>query len=252
MEKIRQLGIFQKAVLVIMIIMIVAFAFAYHRSVSREGYLYHGSLLVPREENGSVVYSGRVEGKKASFTVTGDTVEFIIGEKTFGPYTVKEIPEISEYPKDASSAGMEITLDGEIVFRGTVWSSGDNYYHFYEKTEESVIVIEGPAVFVVEPPIIRDENADPLEPTLSDVVALVTGPKLTHRGDWGYWWLGVIICAVTAFSIFFADELFRWNLSFRIREPEKAEPSDWEITGRYFSWVFMPLMALTVFAVGLG
>lgn len=250
MEKFRQLGTFQKAVLVIMTVMIIAFGLVYHRTVSREGYPYHDSILVPRAGNGRTVYSGRVGGKDAVFTVTGDTVVFAIGEKTYGPYTVKEVPEISEYPKDVSSAGMEITLDGVVIFSGTVWSSGDNYYHFYEKTEEPVT--EGPAVFVVVPPAVQTGNAYPEEPTLSDVVALVTGPKLTHRGDWGYWWLGVIICAVTAFSIFFADELFRWNLSFRIREPEKAEPSDWEITGRYFSWAFMPLMALAVFAVGLG
>ncbi|MBR2781447.1 MAG: hypothetical protein IKD81_08575 [Eubacteriaceae bacterium] len=250
MEKIRQLGIFQKAVLVIMIVMTLTFAFAYHRSVSREGYLYHGSLLMPREENGSVVYSGRVGGKDASFTVTGDTAEFIIGDKTWGPYTVREVPELSSYPDDESSRGMEILLDGEVVFSGTVWPAGVNQYHFYEKTTYE-IVTEGSWVFVTEPPSVEEQDSDPLEPSLSDAVALVNGPELTHRGDWGFWFLGVIICAVTAFSIFFADELFRWNLSFRIREPEKAEPSDWEITGRYLSWGFLPLVALTIFAVGL-
>ncbi len=250
MEKIRQLGIFQKAVLVIMIVMTVAFAFAYHRSVSREGYLYHGSLLVPREENGSVVYSGSVNGKKASFTVTGDTVEFIIGDETWGPFTVREVPELSAYPDDKSSRGMEIILDGEVVFSGTVWPAGVNLYHFYEKTTGE-IVTEGPMVFVVEPPSFDERETDPSEPSLSDAVALVSSPELTHRGDWGFWFLGVIICAVTALHIFFADELFRRNLSFRIREPEKAEPSDWEITGRYLSWGFLPLVALTIFAVGL-
>ena len=251
MEKIRQLGIFQKAVLVIMIVMTLTFAFAYHRSVSREGYLYHGSLLMPREENGSVVYSGSVKGKDASFTVTGDTAEFIIGDKTWGPYTVREVPELSAYPDDKSSRGMEIILDGEVVFSGTVLSAGDNQYLFYEKKTADEPVTEGPWVFVTEPLFFDEPDSGPPEPSLSDAVALVSSPVLSHRGDWGFWFLGVIICAVTAFSIFFADELFRWNLSFRIREPEKAEPSDWEITGRYLSWVFMPLLALAVFAMGL-
>ena len=250
MEKIRQLGIFQKAVLVIMIVMTVAFAFAYHRSVSTEGYLYHGSLLVPQEENGSVVYSGSVKGKDASFTVTGDTVEFIIGDAAWGPYTVREVPELSAYPDDKSSRGMEILLDGEVVFSGTVLSAGDNQYLFYEKSADEPVT-EGPWVFVTEPFFINEQDSSPPEPSLADAVALVSSPELTHRGDWGFWFLGVIICAMTAFSIFFADELFRWNLSFRIREPEKAEPSDWEITGRYLSWGFMPLLAFVVFAMGL-
>ena len=47
------------------------------------------------------------------------------------------------------------------------------------------------------------------------------------------------------------DELFRWNLSFSIRHPERAEPSDWEIAGRYISWTALAVMALAVFISGL-
>ena len=250
MEKIRQLGIFQKAVLVIMTVMIIAFAFSYHKSISTDGYLYNGSILLPHEENGSTVYSGRAGGKKAAVTVTADTAVFTIGDKTWGPYTVREVPELSAYPENEWYRGIEITLDGEVVFSGTVWPAGVNQYHFYEKMTGE-IVTQGPMVFVVEPPSLDERETDPSEPSLSDVVALVTGPELTHRGDWAYWFLGVVVCGLNALSIFFADELFRWNLSFRIREPEKAEPSDWEITGRYLSWGFLPLVALTIFAVGL-
>ena len=47
------------------------------------------------------------------------------------------------------------------------------------------------------------------------------------------------------------DELFRWNLSFSIRHPERAEPSDWEIAGRYISWTALAVMALIAFIFGL-
>ena len=49
----------------------------------------------------------------------------------------------------------------------------------------------------------------------------------------------------------FADELFRWNLAFQIRNVEKAEPSDWEIAQRYIAWTAMTIMALILFIMGL-
>lgn len=49
----------------------------------------------------------------------------------------------------------------------------------------------------------------------------------------------------------FADELFRWNASFLIRNAEDAEPSDWEIAGRYITWTVLPVMAAVIFILGL-
>ena len=56
---------------------------------------------------------------------------------------------------------------------------------------------------------------------------------------------------ITALTVLFADELFRGHLSFRIRNADRAEPSDWEIAGRYLSWTALPLLALVVFILGL-
>ena len=57
--------------------------------------------------------------------------------------------------------------------------------------------------------------------------------------------------AADELTVLFADELFRWHLSFRIRNADRAEPSDWEIAGRYLSWTALPLLALVVFILGL-
>ena len=61
----------------------------------------------------------------------------------------------------------------------------------------------------------------------------------------------VFICILNAISILFADELFRWNLAFQIRNVDNAEPSDWEIAGRYIGWTVMTIMALVIFITGL-
>lgn len=49
----------------------------------------------------------------------------------------------------------------------------------------------------------------------------------------------------------FADELFRFQLIFSIRNVEDAEPSEWEMMGRYIAWTVIPIMALVVFIMGL-
>ena len=45
----------------------------------------------------------------------------------------------------------------------------------------------------------------------------------------------VAVSTIWAISILFADELFRWHLSFRVWNADNLEPSDWELAGRYIS-----------------
>lgn len=45
------------------------------------------------------------------------------------------------------------------------------------------------------------------------------------KGNWLIWFAGIFFTALFIVDILFADELFRYRMSFRIREPEKAEPS---------------------------
>ena len=61
----------------------------------------------------------------------------------------------------------------------------------------------------------------------------------------------MVICIVNVILVLFADELFRWNLAFQIRNPERAEPSDWAIASRRISWVILLVGALVVFILGL-
>ena len=93
--------------------------------------------------------------------------------------------------------------------------------------------------------------ADPNEPSLSTILELMGGPALTHKGDWLPYLLGVFLCTVTAVTILFADELFRFQLSFRVRDVENAEPTDLELFGRYVAWTVLPMAALVIFALGL-
>ncbi len=253
MEKIRSLNGYQKGILIFMTAMALIFAMIYPRTISRIGYRYNDAILVPTQENGNTMYSGKIEGKQACFTVSGNTVIFQHGEKTYGPYTVKEdptaIPEDNEINR--SMTGIEVREGNDILFRGGVIDMGGFYWLQSEDgTSDNMISIS----YVTSDGIERDENGDPIDrmkPSVSTIYELINTPELTHKGDRVAWFGAVFICILNALSILFADELFRWNLSFQIRNAERAEPSDWEIAGRYIGWTVMVIVALVIFVMGL-
>lgn len=253
MEKIKNLNLYQKGVLIFMIVMAITFFVLYSMTISRVGFEYKDTILVPNQENGSTVYSGKIKGQQARFTVSEDkTVVFQHGDKTFGPYTAKEDP--TAIPKDEEMAedmiGVELLQGDSILFRGGVWKFGDEYWLY---NEDGTINNFG-VTYVTSDGIESDENGnaiDPVEPSVSTILDLMNDPKLTHKGEWLAWFGAVFICVLNSLSILFADELFRFNLIFQIRNVDSAEPSDWEIAGRYISWTVLPIMALVIFIMGL-
>ncbi len=252
MEKLRALSWFQRAVLILMAVMTVVFLPIYAITVSREGFLYQDALLMPSVQKGDTVYAGKLKGEAASFTVSVEkTVVFRWGEQTYGPYVCKEDP--TAVPKEVDFAdamtGVELWCGEELVFRGGVAHLSDTLLAM--KEDGTMGGIGGS--WVAGGLEIDEYGApkDPMKPKVTTILTLMDGPELTHKGDWGAWFGGALMCAMTAVSILYADELFRWNLSFLIRDAHRAEPSDWELSVRELSWTVMPILALIVFVVGL-
>lgn len=253
MEKLKCLGAYQKGVLLFMTAMVLVFTVIYPMTIAREGFAYENAILIPTQENGNTVYSGKLQGKQASFTVYADkTVEFRYDDKTYGSYTAKEdptaIPENSEM--GSYMTGVELRQGEEILFRGGVLDQGKCRWLYNE--DGSIENIDFSMSTSNE--IAMDENGtviDPREPSFSTILSLMADPELTHKGEWNTWFGGVFLCVVTAISILFADELFRWNLLFRIRNVDRAEPSGWEIGGRYITWTVLPILAIILFIMGL-
>lgn len=209
--------------------MVLVFTVVYPVTIVRGGFAYGNAILVPVQGNGNTVYSGKIQGTQASFTVyTDKTVEFQYGDKIYGPYTAKGDP--TAIPKDhemgAYMTGVELRQGENILFRGGVFEHGE-----YRWLYNNVI--------------------DPMDPSASTILDLMAGPELSHKGEWLAWFGGVFICLIAAISILFADELFRWNLAFQIRNVDRAEPSEWVIAGRYISWTVLPIMAMILFITGL-
>ncbi len=251
--KLKALNRYQKAVLIVMAAMILVFTALYAVTTGRVGYEYHGAILVPSGENGGTAYSGRIGGESAVFTVYDDgSVEFRLGNTLYGPYTAREDPSAvpEGYELSEHMTGLELRRAGEIIFRGGVLDSGNSFRLYDEDGSPASIGI----VAVTSDGTVIDGSGnviDPLEPGAHTLLELLSGPRLTHKGSWWGYFAGVIICLITAASILYVDELFRWNLSFSIRHPERAEPSDWEIAGRYISWTALAVMALIAFIFGL-
>ena len=253
MEKIKSLNRYQKGVLIFMIAMALVFAVIYPMTISQVGFEYKNTILVPSQEDGSTVYSGKIQGKQAHFTVSKDkTVVFQYGDKTYGPYTAKEDPTAIPRNKEMAEymTGMELRQGGDILFRGGVLETGDSYWLY---NEDGTLDNFGFS-YVTSDGIERDENGDVIdsvEPSAATILELMNAPELTHKGEWFAWFGAVFICVLNTISILFADELFRWSLAFRIRNVDHAEPSDWEIAGRYIGWTVLTIMALVLFIMGL-
>lgn len=118
-----------------MVVMAMVFAVIYPVTISRVGFAFQDEIFVPAEENESTVYSGKLMGEQASFTVSADkTVVFQYGDQTYGPYTAKE--DAAAIPKDSEMAeymtGVELRLGDEILFRGGVFDQGDTMWLYNE------------------------------------------------------------------------------------------------------------------------
>lgn len=253
MEKIKALNRWQKGILLLMLAMVLVFTAVYIAKISRVGFEYKDTILVPSQENGSTVYAGKLWGQPAQFTVSEDkTVVFQYGDKTYGPYTAKEDP--TAIPKGEEMAefmtGVELRQGETILFRGGILAFQDSILLYNEDgTIENlyITVITGDGI---------ERGADgsvidSAEPTASAILELINDPVLTHKGNGTAWFGAVAFCLVNAISILFADELFRWNLRFRIRDVEQAEPSDWEMAARYCTWAILTVVALVLFMMGL-
>ena len=253
MERIKGLNRYQKGLLIFMIVMTLIFAVIYPRTISRVGYRYNDAILVPTQENGKILYTGKIQGKQAQFIVSEDkSIVFQYGDKSYGTYTMKEDP--TAIPKDEELAeemtGVEIRNGDKLLFRGGVWDSGDFCWLYNEDGSLDSIGFS----FVTEDGIERDENGnviDKMEPSASNIYELLNGPELTHKGETLAWFGAVFICILNTLTMLFVDELFRWNLAFQIRNVENAVPSDWEIAQRYIAWTAMTIMALVLFIMGL-
>lgn len=253
-QKIQDLNWYQKGILLLLLALIPVYAVIYHVSISRVGVLYNDKIFVPAEESGATVYSGRLDGKPAEITVANDkaAVTFRCGDTVYGPYTIEEDPsalaDIEFCPSDMRGVAL---YDGEtLLFRGGFWPSGE-FTQLYRADGSPDLQM---GLYAVENGVWKDADGnvvDPMKPDAADILRIALAPELTHKGDWLVWFGAVCISLLNVATILYADELFRWNLSFQIQNAENAEPSEWEMLSRYLGWTVLTILAFIVYILGL-
>jgi hypothetical protein len=212
---------------------------------------YSDALLRCEAQGDTTTYTGKLNGYRAVWTISpGPVAEFQYGDTLYGPYSITEDP--AALPERVSDdfvslddlTGVEIREGDQVMFRGGYALLGDSYLWLVSQDGNRV---GSPAIYFTT----GDERLD-AAPSVSAVLLMALDPGPTQRGHWGLFLVGVLACLLCAGSIWFADELFRWNLRFLIQNAQDAQPTDWQLAGRWISWFALTILALAFFLMGLN
>lgn len=210
---------------------------------------YGDGFLRCEQQGDTAVYSGRQDGRSIQYSVpSGRLVEFWLDGALEGAYTIEEDPTaLPDQEPDIGYSldrytGVEIQRDGRVWFRGA-YSSPDSLFWLLD--EEGNVQSVSPAPFPVQ------SKPDPA-PSPGDILSFANGPKIHRRGNGLFLLLGLFSNAVCALSLLFEDQLFRWQLSFRVADPGSAEPSEWEMFNRWAGWIVLTAVALLVYTGAAG
>ena len=246
------LNLYQKVLIIFMAAMILVFTVLFALTVSREGYSYRNAILVPQEDSGDTVYVGRLKGKETKLTVTSDkTVTLDWGGTIYGPYILRE--DESAIPAEMHRSyitGLEIRCGEEVLFRGCYEFYNPEWVYIYDE-EENLVSADTPIsrtgtvglTYTAGPTYAVDK----VEPAVGELIELTEGPALTHKGYWLGWLAGILFCVCNTIWILYADELFTFSMSVRIKNAASAQPTGWEIWKRCVGWTVLCLDALACF-----
>lgn len=256
MKTFRELDVYPRILLIVMLVMLLVFSVAYSLTISRVGFQYRGTVLVPEVQEDQTIYSGTVDEQKAVFTVMSDgKITYQWGDTTYGPYTLREDPTAlpQNMPMGFQRKGVELSQGNQILLRGgfledmggECWlfdANGTMHHLGFNTSAWSQYGYE------------VNQNGSPIdkeEPTALELLYLATGPEMTHNGSWSGWLEGASVCALVAATIFFADDMFYLRMSMRVQDAESVEPSDWELLSRKTGWTVGLLLAFLLFWNGM-
>lgn len=249
-EKWLDLTLWQKVLFCLQLVLIALFLILYLTVGNQQIWQYQGASLRRTTDGGTVTYTGKVEGQSLSFAVTGTTVEYRRGDKNV-TYTVTEDPSAIPAREDfetnsdimyATLSGVEVHKDGELLFRGAWLPINDTLRLYHEN---------GSSDFGTTSIILSPSGSVLNDPGAATILRLLYAPNVAWRANFTGLACGIVLCVVCMVSLLYADELFRWNLRFRIRNTEDAEPSEWELFSRQLSWVVCTGLAVVIFILGL-
>lgn len=213
---------------------------------------YRDGHLRYEQQGETAVYSGRAEGHKVKYVVSqGPAVEFWLDGALDSTYTVTDDPTAIPQAGEAGMLGGSEDLTGiEIRRNGGVWFRGAyqprSYPPYYWLLDEN-----GKGSLHGFTITTGTSTPDPA-PTPQAILTITNGPDISRRGSAEFILWGLLLSAMCLATLLFEDQLFRWSLAFQIRNPDRAEPSDWELFSRWVGWAALTGVALFAYALGSG
>lgn len=254
MKRFMNSDICPKILVAVSLIIILVFSMIYQTT----GFEYLDKVLTVFHENNSTVYSGRINGEKARFTVSEDkSVMFTCGDKSYGPFTVVRdhtaVPDVAEAE---DLIGIELREGDELLFRGGVLEcpNGMSFFYYEDDPHSRVSIVGESTEYEYEHYLLyvgRDKDGKPsdsVKPSAATILALVNGPELTTKGDSFIWLMYTLICVINAIFILFADDLDKLRLKLRFLS---AKPANADKTERYACHALMIIGVLITYIICL-
>lgn len=261
MERIKEMGKYQKGILLLSLAMIVIFTILYPIAYSKVGFIYSKDydrgFMEMRKDNGVTIYEGSIDGERVSFRIEKkNTLVCRYGEETYGPFIVRRDPTArpNGHTDKPNMVGVEILEGEEVFFRGGVVPSEKDGELSILLYDERIHTPNYETVFVPGYGLVIDDGKEyySSEPSVFTILRLLAGPTLIHKADWTYFLQGALLSVINVVAVLFADELFRFRMSFRVRYAELTEPSEWEMISRYVGWTLGAVVTLIIFFSGLN
>lgn len=224
-ENWRSLERLQQVLLLALAAMFVCFTVVYPILNTRKGVAWRDTLLLCARAGENTVYTGRLWGREAVFTVSPGGVVSCMWDGIEGEtYTV--VPDGTAAPEDSfcPGRGVEIRRGDEVVFRGD-WAPYTNV---------NDIVLRG----------------GPYSEDMRLAVLLTQNPALTSRGVWALYGSGVGLSLLALALILLSGPLFQLKMALRVKDPYGVEPSEWELLSRRLLWIFLTGCALVCYVWG--
>ena len=214
---------------------------------------HEDELFRYHEEGDTQIFTGKLNNLDAVLTVHPDgSLECVLDGVAYGPYTVTEdpaaIPENSDIPRGILT-GIEVRESDEIIFRGSFYGSFELLFfnsdgeRYYLPSQEVLVSDDGYGTVY---------STQPIEPSLKTILRFTAAPDIVYRGDTKSLLLGLLCSIACMVSAFWAEEIFRRNLRFTIKNVENAEPSEWALMSRWISWLTLTVLALVMYIGGLS
>lgn len=224
MERWNKLDLLRKILAVLLLLGMLIGGVGMAQVSGQEGVLYGDEFLrrevVDWQGHACTAYAGKVNGEEVRYLITPeDAVIFTKGSRQ----TVYVLhPDPDYQPREETfrdMKGIEVRRDDTPIFRGGYALNGERL--FVENGAGDWVIANGT--------ILHGTKA---EQEAARILRLVYAPERVQRGDGE----GLLYCLLFGgmglAAIFFADELFYFSIMFTVKDPEYAEPSDWELAGR--------------------